>query len=102
MSIFLLPGHCAQYCTYTTMENDSKDIVHVVTIDKRETQRNSVIMEKEAFIQTVDQLSKELKLKEVVTDAHRQISALMGKQCLPFVIHYAIKLFKPGVSKLSP
>ncbi|KAK7155162.1 hypothetical protein R3I93_009954 [Phoxinus phoxinus] len=71
------PGHCAQYCTYTTMENDSKDIVHVVTIDKRETQRNSVIMEKKAFIQTVDQLSEELKLKEVVTDAHRQISALM-------------------------
>lgn len=39
----------AQYCTYTTMENDSKDIVHVVTIDKRETQRNSVIMEKDDF-----------------------------------------------------
>ncbi|XP_067304915.1 uncharacterized protein [Pseudorasbora parva] len=26
------PGHCAQYCTYTTMENESKEIISVVTI----------------------------------------------------------------------
>nr|XP_054592512.1 uncharacterized protein LOC107373174 isoform X2 [Nothobranchius furzeri] len=47
------PGHTAQFCTYTTMENDSKDIISVVTVDKRQTNRNSV------------------------TDAHMQISALL-------------------------
>ncbi|XP_041952905.1 uncharacterized protein LOC121712884 isoform X3 [Alosa sapidissima] len=71
------PGHCAQYCTYTTMENDSKKIINVVTVDKRQTDLRSAIMEKQAFILTVDQLIKEVKLVEVCTDAHCQISALM-------------------------
>ncbi|XP_037623771.1 uncharacterized protein LOC119487169 [Sebastes umbrosus] len=52
------PGFCAQYCTYSVMENDSKDIISMVTVDKRETARNSVIMEKEAFIRTFDTLPK--------------------------------------------
>ena len=73
------PGHCAQYCTYTVMENDSREIISVVTVDKRQTGRNSVIMEREAFVQTVDILMKEVKLVEVCTDAHVQISALMSK-----------------------
>ncbi|KAF1384370.1 hypothetical protein PFLUV_G00117630 [Perca fluviatilis] len=73
------PGHCAQYCTYTAMENESREILSIINIDKRETQRNSVIMEKEAFIRTVDRLMTELKLVEVCTDAHVQISALMNK-----------------------
>ena len=29
-------GYCAQYCTYTTIEQDSRDIVHIVTVDKWE------------------------------------------------------------------
>ncbi|KAL7378193.1 hypothetical protein ABVT39_010029 [Epinephelus coioides] len=71
-------GHCAQYCTYTTIEQESRDIVHIVTIDKRQTNRNSVIMEKEGFIKTMDALLQEIPVKEVVTDAHRQITALLG------------------------
>lgn len=73
------PGHCAQYCTYTTMENESKEIISVVTIDKRQTQRNSVIMEREAFVRTMDKLLTEIKLTEICTDAHNQISSLMSK-----------------------
>ncbi|KAL7399218.1 hypothetical protein ABVT39_021697 [Epinephelus coioides] len=73
------PGHTAQYCTYTTMENESKDIISVVTVDKRQTNRNSVIMEKHAFIQTFDSLLENLNITEIVTDAHMQIAALMGK-----------------------
>ena len=42
--------------TYTAIENDSRDIMNIVTIDKRETKRNSVIMEKEGFIKTMDAL----------------------------------------------
>lgn len=73
-------GHCAQYCTYTTIEQESRDIVHIVTVDKRETNKNSVIMEREGFVRTMDALLQEIAVKEVVTDAHPQISALMGKR----------------------
>lgn len=38
-----------------------------------------VIVEKEAFIRTMDGLLTELKLVEVCTDVHVQISALMSK-----------------------
>ncbi|XP_075325645.1 uncharacterized protein LOC142383795 [Odontesthes bonariensis] len=71
------PGHCAQYCTYTTIEQDSRDMVHIVSVDKRETRRNSVIMEKECFVRMMDVLLQELSIKEVVTDAHPQITALL-------------------------
>ncbi|XP_073337236.1 uncharacterized protein [Pagrus major] len=74
------PGHCAQYCTYTTIEQDSRDIVHIVTVDKHETNRNSVIMEKECFIRTMDVLLQEMRLTEVVTDAHPQITALLSPE----------------------
>ena len=74
------PGFSAQYCTYTTMDNDSKEIISIVNIDKRETQKNSVIMEKEAFIRTFETLHKEIRLQEFCTDAHSQISALFSKR----------------------
>ncbi|XP_073669281.1 uncharacterized protein [Paramisgurnus dabryanus] len=72
------PGHSAQYCSYTTMELDSKEIVHVATIDKRQTNWNSNIMEKQGFIQTVDKLTQEIKVVEFCTDAHVQIAALLN------------------------
>lgn len=31
------PGHSAQYCTYTFMENSTHTILHIVVIDKRMT-----------------------------------------------------------------
>ncbi|XP_059418694.1 uncharacterized protein LOC132153932 [Carassius carassius] len=71
------PGHCALYCSYTTMENDTLEIISVVTVDKRQTDRRSAMMEKEAFILTIDQLVTEVKLVEICTDAHSQIGALM-------------------------
>lgn len=73
------PGFCAQFCTYTGMENETKQIISVVNIDKRETKRISVNMEKEGFIRTFDKLQQEVKLTEVCTDAHIQISALFSK-----------------------
>nr|XP_055049509.1 uncharacterized protein LOC129435004 isoform X2 [Misgurnus anguillicaudatus] len=74
------PGHCAQFCTYTTIEQDSRDVVHIVSVDKRETNKNSVIMEKECFVRTMDALLPELSIKEVVTDAHPQITALLNPE----------------------
>ena len=61
------------------MELDSKEIVYVATIDKRQTNWNSNIMEKEGFIQTVDKLTQDLKVVEFCTDAHVQIAALLSK-----------------------
>ncbi|KAI7795555.1 hypothetical protein IRJ41_022089, partial [Triplophysa rosa] len=74
------PGHCAQYCSYTTMENDTKEIIHVATIDKRQTLWNSVVMEKEGFIQTMDKLTSEVNVVEICKDAHAQIGALMNPE----------------------
>ncbi|KAK7913723.1 hypothetical protein WMY93_013934 [Mugilogobius chulae] len=76
----VLLGHCAQFCTYTTIEQESRDIVHIESIDKRVVGRNSVIMEKECFCRTMDALLPQLRIKEVVTDAHPQISALLNPE----------------------
>ncbi|KAK7901331.1 hypothetical protein WMY93_018100 [Mugilogobius chulae] len=74
------PGFSAQYCTYTVMDNHTKKIIQVANTDKRETQGNSTIMEKAAFIQCVDRLRDEITLSEMCTDAHAQISALFSKR----------------------
>ncbi|KAL3858299.1 hypothetical protein ACJMK2_012893 [Sinanodonta woodiana] len=62
------PGHTAQYCSYTFMEYGSKAILSIVTIDKRVTDRLQYL------------IGKNLHIKEVVTDAHTHIAALMNKQ----------------------
>ncbi|XP_067378448.1 uncharacterized protein [Channa argus] len=72
------PGQGATYCTCTAMDNDSKEILSIVNMDNVRTQQNSTIMEKEAFIQTIDKLKQEIKIQEVCTAAHRQISALFS------------------------
>lgn len=50
------PGHCAQFCTYTLMENGSKKILSVDTLDKRETERKSGNMEKAGFIRGIQEV----------------------------------------------
>ncbi|XP_038592409.1 uncharacterized protein LOC119916457 isoform X3 [Micropterus salmoides] len=59
-------------------ENDTKEIIHVSTINKQQTSCNSVVMEKEGFIETVDKLTSEIKHEEICTDANAQITALMN------------------------
>lgn len=34
-----IPGLCAQICTYTFVENSSKNILSISTLDKRETDK---------------------------------------------------------------
>ncbi|CAM4574040.1 unnamed protein product [Leuciscus chuanchicus] len=74
------PGFCAQYCTYTVMDNGSKQIICMINIDKRETMRNSVIMEEEGFMRAFETLCEELNIEEFCTDAHSQISALFNNK----------------------
>ncbi|XP_061653876.1 uncharacterized protein LOC133489123 isoform X2 [Phyllopteryx taeniolatus] len=83
------PGFCAQYCTYTAIDNDSKKIISMCNIDKGETLRNSVVMEKEGFMRTFETLLEEVHLKEICTDTRTQISPLFnnGKYKDSGVVH---------------
>lgn len=73
------PGHCAQFCTYTFMEYETKKILSIVTMDKRMTDKKSTVLEKACFLKGLRELlAKNLKVVEVVTDAHPQIESLMS------------------------
>lgn len=62
------------------MEQESKKILTLKTVDKRMTERKSVIMEKAGFqLALNDLLEAGLDVKEVVTDAHLGIGSLMSK-----------------------
>ncbi|XP_071819789.1 uncharacterized protein [Apostichopus japonicus] len=74
------PGHCAQYCTYSFMDDDSSKILHLEVVDVREVGGKSPNMERVGFERGLDFLMKEFKICEVVTDAHVQIKALL-KNC---------------------
>lgn len=43
-------GFCVQYCIYIFMENDSKKVIFVKIMDKREIERKSVNLEILGFI----------------------------------------------------
>lgn len=74
------PGHCAQYCTYTVMEDQTKKILSLKTLYKRETEKKSTNLEKAGFVKCLQEIQeKGLTVKEVVTDAHLQIGAMMSK-----------------------
>ncbi|XP_021339633.1 uncharacterized protein LOC110440829, partial [Mizuhopecten yessoensis] len=75
------PGHCAQYCTYTFMEMDTKKILCIVTMDKRMTDRKSTNLEKACFLKGLQfLLGRGMKIAEIVTDAHVQVEALMRRE----------------------
>ena len=74
------PGHCAQYCTYTVMENTTKKILSCITLDKREAGGKSTNLEKLGFVKSMTALrDKNVDIVEVITDAHMQISSVMSK-----------------------
>eukprot|EP00105_Crassostrea_gigas_P037160 XP_019921308.1 PREDICTED: uncharacterized protein LOC105325387 [Crassostrea gigas] len=74
------PGHCAQFCSYTFMEYETKKILSIVTMDKRMTDKKSTVLEKACFLKGLRELlAKNLKVVKVVTDAHPQIESLMKK-----------------------
>lgn len=86
------PGYSAQYCSYTMMDNTSKKIVSLETMDKRHVERKSSNMEKACFIKTVQALTeKEISISEIVTDSHMQISALMS-ECIIVICWFLNKM----------
>lgn len=81
------PGHSAQYCTYTLMENSSKDIVASVIIDKRMTDLKSSNMELEGLRRCLQKLQDGgVVVKELVTDASTSIAAMMSKIFISLLI----------------
>lgn len=75
------PGHCAQYCTYSLADMETKTILNMNIIDVREIEgRKSNKMERVGFEKGMDNLlESNMVVKEVVTDAHSEIGALMSK-----------------------
>jgi hypothetical protein len=72
------PGFCAKYCTYTAMDYKSKEILDVVITDKTKTSLKSGNMELAAFRTMMSNLEEAISVKELVTDAHPQITAVMS------------------------
>lgn len=73
------PGHCAKYCTYTAINQEDKRILAMEVVDKRETGLKSGTMEAKGFGKAMVTIQEGgVQVKEVVTDAHPQISAIMS------------------------
>nr|XP_022309859.1 uncharacterized protein LOC111115422 isoform X3 [Crassostrea virginica] len=105
------PGHSAQYCTYTFMENETNTILCIIIMDKRMTGGKSAVLEKACFKKGLQfLLEKGVQVVKVVTDAHVQIEALM-KSDYPNIKHsfdiwhgsknLGKKIIKAGQEKLK-
>ena len=74
------PGHSAQYCTYTMMEYNSKDILACEILDKRMTNLKSAVMEKEGLRRCLKKLiGAGIKIRELCTDGSTSIAAMISK-----------------------
>ena len=74
------PGFSAQYLTYIMMEHDSKDVIDVKIVDKRETGGKSPLMELEGLKRGLSALEEDgVQVEEMVTDAHPSITKHMSK-----------------------
>ena len=75
-----LPGHSAQYCTYSLADMNDHAILQMNIVDVREAAGKSNNMERIAFERGMDTLlTSTMSIKEVVTDGHLEIGALMSK-----------------------
>ena len=74
------PGFSAKYCTYTIMDHDTNEILSMVFVDKRNVNLKSTNMEVFGFERAMDFLIGGVIVKEVVTDAHSTITALISKE----------------------
>lgn len=74
------PGHSAQYCTYSLADMDDKAILEMNVVDVREASGKSNNMERIGFEWGMSRLlTSPIDVKEVVTDGHIEIAALMSK-----------------------
>ena len=77
------PGHSAQYCTYSLADMADNAILQVNIVDVTEAAGKSNNMERIGFERALDKLLTSAKsIKDVVTDGHLEIGALMSKYML--------------------
>ena len=75
------PGFSAQYCTYTLMEHETKDILASIIIDKRMTSLKSTAMELEGLRRGLKIIQDSgVLIGELVTDASTSVAAMMSKE----------------------
>ena len=74
------PGHSAQYCTYSLADIEDKSILQMNIVNVREAAGKSNNMERIGFKRGMDMLlTSPMVVKEVVTDGHLEIAALVSK-----------------------
>ena len=74
------PGHSAQYCTYSLADMNEHAILQMNIVDVREAAGKSNNMERIEYERGMDKLlTSPISIKEIVTDSHLEIAALMGK-----------------------
>ncbi|XP_028417304.1 uncharacterized protein LOC114541702 isoform X2 [Dendronephthya gigantea] len=75
------PGHSAQYCTYSLADTNDRAILQMNVVDVREAAGKSNNMERIGFEKKMDTLlAPPIVMKEVVTDGHIEIAALMKRE----------------------
>ena len=73
------PGHCAQYCVYSLMEDSTKTIVDVEIKDCRQTGGSSPAMEVAALKVLLERLLKKFNIGELTTDASTTVIPMVKK-----------------------
>ena len=77
------------YCTYTLMDHDTKEIVYMVIVDKRETKGNSPVMEREALRRALLACKENgIPVVELVTDGNASVAAMMRESSILVTIQY--------------
>lgn len=79
------PGFNAKNLCYFIMEINTNYIIYIEILDKRHVGLVSTNMEKEAVRRSLEQLSKDAKVVELVTDASTSVKSLLGKLSLQYL-----------------
>ena len=72
-------GFNAKNICYFMMEAESNYIIDIEVLDKRHVGLVSTNMEKDAVRRSLDRLTKEVKVVELVTEAFTSVKAVLGK-----------------------
>lgn len=83
------------------MEHDTKDLVAMAIVDKREVGLKSTNMEKEGLLRVLRDVQESgLAIGELVTDAHVQIASVLSK-CYIFRVVLVLHWYSTGSSICS-
>ena len=88
------PGFSAKYCTYLGIDEQTEEILGMEIVDKREVDLKSTSMERDGFIWSMESLENaNIRVKEVATDAHTQITKLVSKLLVIYDINDKIYIW---------